>query len=171
MTWLRLLFDPSGRIGRHAFVLGLLGMLGLSIATGALVSGSPTLALALMPIVGELAVTALFHGPVQGLDTSTMVAFGLILAVRAYILACLCIKRLRDQGRTPDWLVVMVAVTLVGHVAASAWRPDELDKFLPFVGLMLDVLGLAILWSVFLVLLARVSDAARLNPRHDLQFT
>ncbi len=164
MTWLRLLFDPSGRIGRHAFILGLLGMLGLSIATGALVSRSPTLVLALMPIVGDLAVTALFHGPVQGLDTSTMVAFGLILAVRAYILACLCIKRLRDQGRTPDWLVVMIAVTLVGHVAAGAWRPDEFDKFLPFVGLLLDVLGLSVLWSVFLVLLARAPTYASRTP-------
>jgi uncharacterized membrane protein YhaH (DUF805 family) len=155
MAWLRLLFDPTGRIDRRAFVIGLLGMLGLSIATAVLVKGAPKLALALMPIVGDLAVTALFHGPVQGLDTSTMVGFGLILTVRAYILACLCIKRLRDQGRTPDWLVVMVVVTLMAHVAAGAWQPDELDKFLPFVGLLLDVLGLSVLWSVFLALLAR----------------
>lgn len=155
MTWLRLFFDPIGRIDRRAFVLGLLGMLGLSIVTAVLVNGSPKLALALIPIVAELAVTALFHGPVQDLDTPTMVAFGLILAVRAYILACLCIKRLRDQGRTPDWLVVMVVLTLMGHVAAGAWGPDELDKVLPFVGLILDVLGLSVLWAIFLVLLAR----------------
>ena len=154
MTWLRLMFDPTGRIDRRAFVLGLLGMLGVSIATAVLVNGSPKLVLALIPIVGELAVTALFHGPVEGLDAPTMIGFGLILAIRAYVLACLCIKRLRDQGRTPTWLVAMVALTLMGHVAAGAWSSDELDQFLPFVGLMLDVLGLSVLWALFLVLLA-----------------
>lgn len=160
MTWLRLLLDPTGRIDRRTFVLGLLGMLGGSIATAVLVNGSPKLVLALIPIVGELAVTALFHGPVEGLDAPTMIAFGLILAVRAYVLACLCIKRLRDQGRTPNWLVFMVALTMIGHVTAGIWSPDELDKFLPFVGLMLDVLGLSALWALFLVLLAHAPTYA-----------
>lgn len=155
MIWLRLFFDPNGRIGRRDFVLGLLGVVGLSVATAALVAGSPALELALVPIIGELSVTALFHGPPQGVDSWTMVAFGLILAVRAYILACLCIKRLRDQGRTPDGLVAMVAATLTAHVAAGAWSPDELDKFLPFVGLLLDVLGLTALWAIFLLWLAK----------------
>lgn len=154
MRWLRLFFDPTGRVGRQAFVLGLLGMLGLSIAAAALLKGAPTLALALVPIAGELAVTALFHGPVEGLDTPTMIGFGLILAVRAYILACLCLKRLRDQGRTSDGLIVMVLVTLAVHVAAGAWRPNELDQVLPFVGLALDILGLSVLWAAFLILLA-----------------
>jgi uncharacterized membrane protein YhaH (DUF805 family) len=160
MKLVSLLFDPRGRIDRRAFALGLLLLVGLSLATAALVSRSPLLELALVPILGELAVTALFHGPVQGLNTPTMAAFGLILAVRAYILACLCIKRLRDQGRTPDCLVVVVVVTLMAHVAAGAWKPDELDKFLPFVGLMLDFLGLAILWSGFLVWLAHAPTYA-----------
>ncbi|CAN5368392.1 hypothetical protein BH10PSE3_BH10PSE3_28090 [soil metagenome] len=83
-----------------------------------------------------------------------MVAFGLILAARAYILTCLCIKRLRDQGHSSDWLIALVLVTLMTHVAAGAWRPDELDKFMPFVGLLLDVLGLAVLWAAFLAWLA-----------------
>lgn len=154
MRPLSLLFDPTGRIDGRAFAFGLLALAGLSVVAAALFRGSAKLELALIPIVGELSVTALFHGPVQGLDMSTTIAFGLILGVRAYVLACLCIKRLRDQGRTPDRLVVMVATTLMVHVAAGAWQPDELDKFLPFVGLMLDVLGLAILWTGFLVWLA-----------------
>jgi len=154
MHWLRLLLDPTGRINGRAFAVGLLGLAGLSTAAAVLVSGSATLELALIPIVSELSVTALFHGPLQGLDMSTAIAFGLILGVRAYVLACLCVKRLRDQGRTPDRLVVMVAATLMVHVAAGAWKPDELDKVLPFVGLMLDVLSLAILWAGFLVWLA-----------------
>ncbi|CAN5368206.1 hypothetical protein BH10PSE3_BH10PSE3_28080 [soil metagenome] len=65
----RLFLDPTGRIDRRAFAFGLLGLLALSMATAALTRGSPTLVLALIPIVGELSVTALFHGPIQGLDT------------------------------------------------------------------------------------------------------
>jgi uncharacterized membrane protein YhaH (DUF805 family) len=160
VRWLRLLFDPTGRIDRRAFAVGLLMLVGLSLAASVLVSGSPTLELALIPLVGEVAVTALFHGPVQGLDAPTMAGFAAVLATRAYILACLCIKRLRDQGRAPDALVAMVAVTLVAHVAAGAWEPDELDKFLPFVGLMLDVLGLGILWAGFLAWLANAPTYA-----------
>lgn len=162
-----LLLDPRGRIDRRAFILGLLLLVGLSLATAALVSGSPILELALVPILGELAVTALFHGPVQGLGVPTMAAFGLILAGRAYLLACLCIKRLRDQGRPSDSLIVLAVVTLIAHVAAGAWRPDELDKFLPFVGLMLDFLGLAILWSGFLVWLAHAPTYAA--PRSEVK--
>ncbi len=165
MIGLRLFFDPTGRIDRRAFAFGLLALVALSMAAAALTRGSPTLVLALIPIVGELAVTALFHGPVQGLDTPTTVAFGLILAVRAYILTCLCLKRLRDQGRPSDWLVALLMVTLMTHGAAGAWRPDAFDKFMPFVGLLLDILGLAVLWAGFLAWLANAPTYAPKPPK------
>lgn len=158
MRGLRLLFDPTGRIGRGSFWAGL-GLLS-AVLTFALAA---TLGLAVWFPVGEAAavltpvIGASFlassiveavtdkHAPLQ------QIPLVLLACARLYPLACLCLKRLRDAGRGPAWLIVVSAVSLAFHVQMGRWTYDlwasEIGQLVPGV---VDSVFNTLLWAGFL---------------------
>ena len=106
MDWLRLPFDPSGRIGRRAYGLAMLGVY-------AVWWGTP-FALVLPAVIAR-------NSQLGPPDSLLPLLFLLQFVVLPYVGVCLHLKRLRDAGRGPWSLVVMVALTLTAFPAAIAF--------------------------------------------------
>jgi uncharacterized membrane protein YhaH (DUF805 family) len=168
---LTLLLDPRGAIGRGAFWAGL-GLLS-AVLLAALVSilvlnlwlPAGEAAAALTPVVGTSYLASSIVEAVKDRHTSLMlIPLALLACARFYPLTCLCVKRLRDAGRGPAWLIVVSALSLAFHVQMGRWTYDlwasEIGQLVP--GLV-DTVFNTLLWTGFLIWIG----ASRSRPRQN----
>jgi uncharacterized membrane protein YhaH (DUF805 family) len=179
MLALSLLFDPRGAIDRRAFWSGLIQLMavGLMVFAGSMRLDGQVGAAAL-PALGETYVLGAVVGRVynaQAPDVSLIAAL-LVVAARFYVTACLMLKRGRDAGKGAGPLVAFGLAGLLAHVLIGVWTCDLFGEGMAMIAPLAADLAIAtILGSGFTIWLgSRTSAAARharLNPRHDLQFT
>ncbi len=164
MNFAKLLLDPRGAIGRDGFGVALIALTGtivlvlVVLGLGALALSWPVgdLAAAVTPVVGTSSLVATIVEAV--LDDSAsplLIPAVLLMGVRFYALACMGLKRLRDAGRGPTWLIVVGAVSLAFHVQMGRWAykiwASEIGTIIPP---FLDISFNLLLWVVFLGWLA-----------------
>ena len=159
MRWLKLFFDPTGRIGRGPFWAGL-GLLSAVLIFALMTILVPAVwfpildeaALVVTPVIGTSFLASSIveavidkHAPLQ------LIPLVLLACARLYPLACLCLKRLRDTGRGPVSLIVVCAISLAFHVQMGRWTYDlwasEIGQLIPGV---VDTVFNTLLWAGFL---------------------
>ena len=163
MRWLKLFFDPTGRIGRRAFVLCQLGLYLVWIF-------APSL----------LALPAEFsHRGVEQADLGyiKMAAPMLLLLQLAfpYVNICLHLKRLRDAGRGPGSLIatsvfsvaaVPVALMIGNWTLRGQSSVENLNfPIVWFISIALALVVVLVSWVVYAVWVAL--GTPRAAPRQD----
>ena len=139
MTWLRLFFDPTGRIGRRAFVLSMTGLYALWL---------------LVPLVPSALVSDLLVANFR-LGTQFPPLGLLQTLLPPYVCLCLHLKRLRDAGRGPGSLIGMIVfsfATILVAVAFGSWfLHDQLPvKNLNYAAIWIFVIGAGIIaWPIY----------------------
>ena len=106
MDWLRLLFDPSGRMGRRTYGLGIVAL--YVVWWG-------------MPTAWALPAVILRDSRIQPPDSVLPLMSFMQMLVLPYVGICFHLKRLRDAGRASWSLWTMVALTLAAFPAAIAF--------------------------------------------------
>jgi len=161
MNFAKLLLDPRGVIGRQAFADGLLALAAiialalvtLGVLAQALSWSIGDLAMALTPLLGtSLLVTKIVAANIENRAAPELIAPVLLMGARLYVLACLCLKRLRDAGRGPSGLIIAGAMSLGFHVLMGQWAQtlltSEMGELFPP---LIDVTFNLLLWGVFLL--------------------
>ena len=179
MRVLSLLFDPRGAVDRRAFWSGLIQLAVVSLLVFAgLARLDVRVAAAALPIVGEVTTLGDVVGRIHGGQAPDvpLVAALLVIAARLYATACLMLKRARDAGRGLSAPLAFGVAGLLVHVLMGTWMGDLFDEGMAvIVPLAADLAATTVLGSGFTVWLGSrgsvPSRQARLNPRHDLQFT
>jgi uncharacterized membrane protein YhaH (DUF805 family) len=170
MNFAKLLLDPRGAIGRKAFGDGLLALAGIiavvlvTLGVLALTLSWPVgdMAAAATPLLGTSLLVATIVEAVIDKDPSPMLVPAILLmGARLYVLACLCLKRLRDAGHGPVGLIFVGGASLafheqMGRWAYAVWASEMGTLFPPLI----DVIFNLLLWTVFLVWLG-------LKPRRN----
>jgi uncharacterized membrane protein YhaH (DUF805 family) len=168
---LRLLFDPRGAIGRGSFWAGL-GLLSavLIVALAASLGLNVWLpvgeaAAALTPVIGtSFLASSIVEAVTDKHARLQQIPLVLLACARLYPLVCLCLKRLRDAGRGPVWLIVVSAVSLAFHVQMGRWTYDlwasEIGQLVPGV---VDTVFNTLLWTGFLVWIGARPSRPRQN--------
>lgn len=156
MRTVPLLLDPRGAIDRRDFWLGLLQLGLVEIAVfAALLRLAPEAAMGAPPVVGEVylvtAITAWAYDPAYVTAAPLLAAAGLA-AARAWVTACLCLKRRRSAGKSVRALAAFGLLALAAHALVGAWAYSLYDQDMAVILPMLLDLVLAAFLGLWLVI-------------------
>ncbi|MBO9709148.1 MAG: hypothetical protein J7521_13160 [Caulobacter sp.] len=162
-----LLLDPRGAIGRRDFWLGLLQLGLVEIAVfAALLRLAPETSMGAPPVIGEVflvgAITARAYDPAYVALVPLLAAAGLV-AARAWVTACLCLKRRRSTGKDVRPLLAFGLLTLAAHGLAGWWGLSLYDHDMAVIlPLLLDFALSAFLglWLVIWLGVPKVKPAS-----------
>jgi uncharacterized membrane protein YhaH (DUF805 family) len=172
-----LLLSPRGAVGRRDFWLGLFLLAAIDAAMGlaAMPHGARAFFAApvLGPWFGDMDADSALPGLVEVWGTGAV-----MMLFQGWISGVLCLKRLRDMGRTPWILVAVWLLNLALQGGGRVWMAG-LDGMAVIVPFFVALPTIAIVWLVFLAWLGlapsrasrRVKPQAGLNPCHDAHFT